>query len=305
MKRNIRSLLFIPGNSTKMLDKMFTVRVKPDAFVPDLEDSVPLDAKDEARLLVKDFIKDKWISSHQTSLLIPRVNATLGHNVLYEDLRAVSTKYTYAITFGKAETEQDVKLVSDMLNDIESENKIEHGSIKLIPWIETALGIVNAYQICSCDPNRVIAVAFGADDYAASMGFSRDPSQHPMEKELEYPRNVIAVAATASNIMSLDTPNVNFKQDQSTIEESKAVKQMGFRGKFAIHPNQVQHLNTVFGISDEEYNYAKRVVDAYNTAAASDSKRGSTQVDGRMIDMPVFKRYQQVLERAKLERELQ
>jgi len=301
--------LFIPGNSSKMLSKMLTMTSSVDALVPDLEDSVPMGAKDEARRLVQQFIEQQWIphvnqlaTSSDTfgvvaPLLIPRVNATISEECLFKDIQAVVTSGTDAITFGKAESAQSVDMVSRMLTRIEQEKNIAPYSIKLIPWIETALGIVNAHQICSADQRRMIGVAFGADDYANDVGFARDTSQN-VERELEYPRSVIAVAAAASRILSLDTPNVNFRDSNSTIEESRAVKQLGFKGKFAIHPSQVPHLNNVFGISQSEYEYAKRVVDAYNAAAGADGQRGSTQVDGRMIDTPVYRTYLQVLAKA-------
>ena len=305
--------MFIPGNSHKMLSKMTTMHLPVDAYVPDLEDSVPLgSAKDEARTLVQQFIEQEWIphfhkggdasssaSSQLIPLLIPRVNATLGESVLYADLKAMVTRGTDAITFGKAESAHSVQLVSRMLSQIEQEKNLPQNSIKVIPWIETALGIVNAYTICSADRDRLVGVAFGADDYANDLGIMRDTKGQNVERELEYPRSVIAVAASAARVLSLDTPNVNFRDANSTIEESRAVKQLGFKGKFAIHPNQVPHLNDVFGISESEYAYAKKVVDAYELAASADGgQRGSTQVDGRMIDTPVYRTYAQMLARA-------
>jgi citrate lyase subunit beta/citryl-CoA lyase len=293
-----------------MLNKMITILSGkvPDAFVPDLEDSVPMDSKDQARSLVKQFIREEYIPAiakrEQESLfcplLIPRINVDISEQCLFQDIHAVVTERTDALTFGKAESADNVNKISLMLDQIEKERNLPPKSIKLIPWIETALGIVNAYPICKANPDRLIAVAFGGDDYANSMGFTRNTSQN-VERELEYPRSVIAVAANAAKVLSLDTPNVNFKDTNSIIEESNAVKQLGFKGKFAIHPNQIQPLNEIFGISQKEYEYAKRIVDAYNEAASQQGgKRGSTQVDGRMIDTPVFKTYQQVLERAEL-----
>ncbi len=108
---------------------------------------------------------------------------------------------------------------------------------------------------------------------------------------------MLAVAARAANILSLDTPFVNFKDPEMLRKECKAVKSIGFKGKFGIHPNQVTVLNEIFGVSAEELAYAKRVVEAYEKSS-KENDRGSTQVDGRMIDYPVIRRCRAVIEQA-------
>jgi citrate lyase subunit beta/citryl-CoA lyase len=160
----IRSLLFVPGNSEKMLSKILSMEQSqlPDAFVPDLEDSVPVDQKDHARDVTAKFLSDH-IKSDKKFLVIPRVNATMGDDVLYKDLSAILSPTVDAVTVGKIETAYDVARISEMLSQVESEKKIQK-KIKLIPTIETALGIVNAYLISSSHPDRLIGVAFGADD---------------------------------------------------------------------------------------------------------------------------------------------
>lgn len=183
--------------------------------------------------------------------------------------------------------------ICNLLKNIEKKKGLEENTIKIIPSIETALGLVNSYGICSKFKERTIAVCFGADDYANDLGFSRNTKDQAIERELEYARNVIAVSAKAASIPSIDTPNVNFKNPANLEIESRHVKSMGFKGKFAIHPNQISTLNQVFGISENEYLESKKIVDAFELSLKE--KRGSTSVDGRMVDIPVFKRASQVL----------
>lgn len=141
--------------------------------------------------------------------------------------------------------------------------------------------------------------SWGTD--AEDLGFTRDTS-HAVEKELFYVRSELAVAARAANILSLDTPNVNFKNEEALVAECSAVKSYGFKGKFAIHPNQVEVINKVFGVSKEEYEHAKRVVDAFD-ASVRDQGRGSIDVDGRMVDIPVYKRYKRVVQLYEIQKE--
>jgi citrate lyase subunit beta/citryl-CoA lyase len=284
----LRSLLYIPGNSVKMLQKMTSLSINPDAFVPDLEDSVPLEQKVEARKMVAAFIDNEWnlftSSKTRVPLLIPRVNHT---DMMYDDLFAICSKSIHGINVGKVSTVDELKTICELLTQIESQKNLQPNSIKLIPSIETAMGLVQAYAIAS-GSQRNIALCFGGDDFANDIGFTRNTKDHIVEKELEYARNVIAIASKAANIPAIDTPNVNFKDLNNFKQESIAVKSMGFTGKFSIHPNQIDTLNNVFGISKEEFDLSKEIVDAWDKARLEG--RGSTSVRGRMVDIPVYKR---------------
>jgi len=129
---------------------------------------------------------------------------------------------------------------------------------------------------------------------ATDLGFTRDTKQS-FEKELQFARSTVAIAAKAAHVLSFDTPNVQFTNGQHLLEECTQVKQLGIKGKFAIHPNQITTINTVFGFSAEEVAYATRVVNAFESSVKQDA-RASISVDGRMVDVPVYKRYKSLLE---------
>ncbi|KAF0978865.1 hypothetical protein FDP41_001935 [Naegleria fowleri] len=295
----MRSLLYIPGNSEKMLNKIHSMKERPDVFVPDLEDSVPYHQKEEARKMVRDFLLSTFtpdLVSEYRMHIIPRVN--IEWEFLESDCEAVAIPgVVTAINVGKTSSIADVFNIDQLLTRIENKLNVPQYTFRVIPSIESAIGLVHAYQICSCLPQRTIGVAFGGDDYAHDMGFTRDTTQI-VEKELAFARSTVAVAARAAGIPSFDTPNVNFKNLDGLKEESVAVKNMGMKGKFAIHPSQIPVLNEVFGPSQQEIEEATTIVEAYEKAAKVNN-RGSCQVNGRMVDMPVYRNAKQVLAWAK------
>lgn len=281
----LRSLLFVPGNQPRMLER--ASGLKPDAFIPDLEDSVPLDEKSNARKVTRSFLA-KLASGGAP--VIPRVNS-LDTGLLDDDLEAVVGSHVFGVSVGKIETPEDISIISAKLEALERKVGIESGSIRLVPWIETAMAIVHLYKICMASP-RIVGVAFGAEDFTNDMGIERTES----ESETYFARNSIAVAARAADVLALDTPYFSFRNSEGLRDNAKTAKHYGFKGKFAIHPAQIDIINETFSPSDTEIEHARRVVEAFEEAASRG--RGSTSLDGKVVDVPVVKRAQAVLELA-------
>ena len=281
----LRSLLFVPGNRGNMLQK--AAGSNPDAFIPDLEDSVPSDEKTEAR---------KVTASHLAQLaqtgrrVIPRVNS-LETGLLQEDLEAVVGPHIYGVSVGKISTPADVAAVEEVLGRLEARAGLHRGHVKLVPWIETALAIVKAYEICTASP-RIVGVAFGAEDLTHDMEIERRED----DAEVGYARNVMCVAARAAGVLALDTPYFGFRDPEGLKRNAQASRGIGFKGKFAIHPAQVDLINAAFSPSDTEVAHARRVVAAFEEAERQG--RGSTSLDGRVVDVPVVKRARALLEAA-------
>ena len=281
----LRSLLFVPGNQNRMLEK--ALGLTPDAFVPDVEDSVPPAEKASAREMAASFLPRMAAAG---PLAIPRINP-MESGLLEEDLAAVAGPDIYAVSAGKVGSADDVRRISEAIGAAEEAAALESGRIKLVPWIETALAVVNAYEICAASP-RVMAVAFGAEDFTRDMGIGRTED----ESEVAYARSVVCVAARAAGVQALDTPYFGFRDPEGLKLNVQAARGYGFHGKFAIHPSQIDIINEGFGPSPAEVSHARRVVAAYEEAERSG--RGSTSLDGRVIDAPVVKRAQGLLERA-------
>ena len=282
----LRSLLFVPGNIPRMLDR--AIGLRPDAFVPDMEDSVPWDEKVNARGVTAAYIPELAATGVP---VIPRVNS-LDTGLLEDDLSAVTGPHVYGVSVGKMDNPEIVAEVARVLDRAESKAGVESGAIRLVPWIESAEAIVNAYDICKSS-DRIVAVALGAEDFTNDMEIKRTDG----DSELAYARGAIAVAARAAGVLALDTPFFAFRDPVALKANSEMSRAIGFKGRFAIHPAQLDIINGVYSPSEDEVAQARREIEAFEEAVAMG--RGSTSLDGKVIDVPVVKRAQALLDRAK------
>jgi citrate lyase subunit beta / citryl-CoA lyase len=280
-----RSLLFVPGNKESMLGK--ALGLKPDALVPDMEDSVPAAEKGNARELVRSFLP-KLAATRIP--VIPRVNA-LETDWHAADLAAVVGPHIYAVSVGKIQSAGEVSAISQRVGDLERRAGVDVGSIKLLPWIETAEAVVNCESICRAS-ERIVGLAFGGEDFTNDLGIERLED----ESQVLYARSKICITARAFHVLALDTPYFKLRDPEGIRANALRAKSLGFKGKFAIHPDQIGVLNECFSPSEQEIAHAQRVVAAYEEAERSG--RGSTSLDGWVIDVPVVKRARALLELA-------
>jgi citrate lyase subunit beta/citryl-CoA lyase len=279
----LRSLLFVPGNQARMLDK--AMQSRPDAFVPDLEDSVPIDEKANAREIVASRLPQ---FAEVGPLVIPRVNSLdTGH--CEDDLAAIVGPHIDGVSVGKIYTTKEVETISGILEPLEKKAGIPVGHVKLVLWIETAMAIVHCYEICAASP-RIIGAAFGAEDLTNDMGIERNED----DLEVAVARHLLCLAARAADVLALDTPFFAFRDPEGLQQNALASKKIGFKGKFAIHPAQIDLINTTFSPSLADIDHARRVVAAFEEAERMG--RGSTSLDGKVVDVPVVKRARALLD---------
>ena len=162
----------------------------------------------------------------------------------------------------------------------------------MLVGVETAKGILNLKEIAEAD-RRLEAIIFGAEDYAASIGASRTKESI----EVLYARSAVITACAANDLQAIDMVYIDFRDLEGLRAESEQGARLGFSGKQIIHPNQVAPVQEAFTPSDEAVAYAQRVVDAFS--ASQKEGRGAFALDGKMIDMPLLKNAQKVLDRAK------
>jgi citrate lyase subunit beta/citryl-CoA lyase len=282
----LRSPLFVPGNKANMLEK--ALGLKPDAFVPDMEDSVPGAEKANARETIARFLPRLAASGKP---VIPRVNS-LDTEWLEADLAAVVGPQIFGVSVGKVRSAGDISAISQLIGDLERRAQLTVGSLRLLPWIETAEAIVNVSAICRAS-ERIVAVAFGGEDFTNDLGLERLED----EMQLAYARQALCVAARAAHVLALETPYFKLRDLDGLRDSSLRAKSIGFKGRFAIHPEQLDTLNECFSPSAQEIAHAERIVAAYQEAEARG--RASTSLDGWVIDVPVVKRARALLELAR------
>ena len=278
----LRSLVFVPGNRANMLER--ALGFGADVVMVDLEDSVPPGEKAAACEMAAEWVPRLAAAGRRVMV---RVNS-LDTGLTSQELDTVVCPDLAGISIGKGDTAWDLRQVDQLLEPLESRIGIPRGTIKLVPWIETAMAIVHVYEMARAS-QRIVGVAFGAEDYTNDMGVIRTD----FGEECYYARSAVAVAARAARVAALDGPFVGFRDPDGLRTDAGTARQMGFTGKFAIHPAQIDIINETFSPHPDDVEYARTVVAAWEEAESAG--RGSLSIDGRMVDVPVVKRAQNLL----------
>jgi citrate lyase subunit beta/citryl-CoA lyase len=280
-----RSLVFVPGIRENMIEKARGFAA--DVIVLDLEDSVPPAEKAQARRIVRRAIPALAALGHTVHVRVNPVDSGLAR----DDLAAVVCPELSGIGLPKAESAQDVRDIDVLIREQELEHDVKPGALALIPAIESARGVLRCEEICRAS-TRLAAITLGADDYTADLGVHRTREG----RELDYARQVMVVCARATGIVALDTPFADFRDEEGLLRESEWVRSLGLKGKYLIHPSQIEPVNRVFRPAEEVVAYARRVVAAFDEEVARG--HAAVQVDGRMVDTPVAKRARALIDLA-------
>ena len=278
----LRSMLFTPGNNLRMIQKAGGLGA--DAVILDLEDAVPIGEKETGRLFVRDSVEQ--VAAKGASVFV-RVNA-LPTGLTAEDLRWAVQPRLAGVVLPKTESKEDVLTCAGWIADLEKEQGIKPGSILLVPLLETAKGVLLAWEVATASP-RVTALAFGAIDFTRDMGTSLSPEG----TEIFYARSHVALVSRAAGLQAIDTPWTDITDIDGLVKEARVARQLGFRGKLAIHPNHVEPLHRVFSPSEAEIAFARKVVTAFREAEAQGL--GAISLDGRMIDVANARQAEQVM----------
>jgi len=276
--RLLRSLLFVPANNWRLIES--ARRVDPDAVIFDLEDAVPIGDKETARWFVKDAIK---LLKEENQNVIVRVNS-LATGLVEEDLKFAIQEGVDGIMLPKSESREDILGLERLMEKEEKEKGL--AEIGMIPLVESARGILNAFEVASAG-GRLVAVGFGAADYMRDFGRSYF-TLSPDETELLYARSCLVISSRAAGIQAIDTPFLGTIIDKEGLaREAKMASSLGFRGKMCIHPMHIEPINQAFSPSEREVESARNIVEAYEEAR----KRGlgATSVEGRMVDEATYR----------------
>lgn len=276
MQRLRRSRIYLPGNRPRMIQK--GPHLGADAVILDLEDSVSPEEKDAARILVARAIEALDFGASEVMVRINPIHA--GGLV---DLPVVLASGPDAIVVPKCESRDDVLAVE---NAIKQHNPSK--PVAILPMIETAKGILNAYEVAGASA-RVDAITFGGEDFTQDIGATRTKAG----KEIFWGRSMLVIAAKAAGVQALDTVFSDLEDEEGLRRDTREIKEMGFDGRAAVHPAQIEIIHDVFTPTERELQQAVNVKRAAEKARRQGS--GVAVVNGKMIDKPIIQRAEKIL----------
>ena len=277
-----RSMLFLPGNNPNMLINGNCLGA--DAVIFDLEDAVSPDEKDAARILVRNTMR--YMDFHGCEIIV-RINS-IDTPYWQKDIDAIAPYTPGLILLPKTGSAGDVLAADSYITQIEQKLGMEQGTIGLMPLIETAMGVENAFAIAS-STSRVKALFLGAEDLTADLQCKRTKEG----REIEYARTRLVMAARAAGVDVYDTPFTDVNDDEGIEVDALLAKSLGFSGKASISPRHVEVINRVFSPTMAEIDYAYEVMEAI--ALAKQQGKGAIALRGKMIDAPIVMRAQRTI----------
>ena len=281
-----RALLYMPGDDRRKIEKATALGV--DCICMDLEDGTAVSQKAEAREVIAQAMRELDFGKSERCIRINSVGSGFEKN----DLPAALAAHPDTIVLPKVESAEQVKWVSGEIESYELSNGLPVGGIRLLAGLETAKGVLNLKEIAGAD-KRLEALIFGGEDFAASIGATRTDSA----TELLYARQAVVTTCAAFDLQAIDIVTIDFRDVDKVRREAEFGAGLGFSGKQVIHPNQVGPVQEAFTPSNDAIAYAQRVVETFE--ASQKEGKGAYALDGKMIDMPLLKSAQNVLERAK------
>lgn len=276
----------MPGDDRRKIEKGAGLGV--DSIIMDLEDGVALDRKPAARAAIAAALRE--VDFGRSERLV-RINP-VGSGLEADDLAATLPARPDGYVLPKVESAAHIHAVAARLDAAERDNGWPHGSIRLLPIIESARGVVNLRAIAASSP-RLDALIFGAEDLAGDIGATRTPDGW----EVFYARSAVVIHAKAEGLDAIDTPFVDLNDLDGLAAQTRTALLMGYTGKLAIHPRQVAPIQSVFTPTPEEIARAKRLIEAHADHQATGT--GVFQLDGKMVDMPMVRAAETVLARAR------
>ncbi|MCL8210078.1 HpcH/HpaI aldolase/citrate lyase family protein [Spiroplasma attinicola] len=283
MLKKRRSALFVPGNNPGMFKDV--IAYHPDIVIFDLEDAISPKEKDAARELTKRMLNFFNYQEYNIETAV-RINH-FDTEFYYQDLKAIVNSNVDIIRLPKVETKTEVlKCIADIEMIEKSINRTK--PVLLFCAIESAKGVLNAYEIASAD-KRVVAIALGGFDYVLDLNATKSSDR----KELLFGRNMVLHAARAAKIDAFDSVFGDINDLAGLKKETEFIKELGFTGKSAIHPNQVPIINQIFTPNEKEIADALAIITAYQKHQKTN--KGVFTVNGKMVDKPIIEKAEKLL----------
>lgn len=280
-----RSWMFVPGHRQRMIDK--ALGLDADALMLDIEDGVAPAEKDRARRLIGEALARE--RQPREPLRFVRINA-IGHRRMEDDLAAVLRPGLDGLVLPKVESAAEVAAVESR---VAAHEAACGARLRLLVAIESPRGLLAAPAIASCS-DRVAGLMFGAEDFGRELGLPA--SRQGEAQELLYARSALVVAAASAHVQAVDGVWVDLQDPQGLERFALQSRRLGFTGMSSIHPSQLAPINAAFRPGAEEIDYARKVIAAYEEAAARGD--GSVAFGGQLIDRPIIERARRTLDLA-------
>ncbi len=279
-----RSILSVPANREKMVHKAFTLPV--DLVMLDLEDSVPVQEKEEARKRVVEALKEQDWKDKVRAYRINSMDTPFAYRDIIDVVEAAGDRLDVIIV-PKVNDAGEIKAIDYLLTQIEMRMGFTK-PIGLEASIETAMGMMHVEEIAFSSP-RLEALVFGVADYGASLTMkSKGVSGHGDKEDFypghrwHFPLSRMAMAAKAAGLAAIDAPYGDYKDEEGLKRSCLLSAALGYDGKWVIHPNQLQVVNEMFTPSLEDVERSRRILEAYGKA--QEEGCGSLAIDGKMVD---------------------
>jgi len=280
----LRSMLYVPTYKKSFLGKVS--KFPADAIILDLEDAIPESLKDEARRNISEFL-DEYVPQNGKKIFV-RLNS-IESKLLFKDLECVLSAKVDGFYLTKIYSEADMIYYEKLISQYENDYGITYGHFKFVPLIETASAVLDIYRIVN-STTRVVAVAFGGEDFLNDMGgYHGSPP-----KGLDYPRSQIALAARSVGALPIDTPYLKVHDDKGFCEEERLSFEMGFAGVQLIHPSQIELANRCFLPTESELEESMAIIKAVSSATENGSS--VAMYNGNMIGPPMEKRARKMMD---------
>lgn len=279
-----RSLMFVPAHNSKLMES--ASRVQADVLLFDIEDSVqPIENKQLARDNIVKYVSE---GVFRDRIIFPRVNDRESGQLL-KDVYQLTIPGIEGFMYPKAKKGEDIYFFGKLLETIEYEKGLPIGTFKIIALIETSGAVLNIQDICTACPNRLVAVAFGCEDFVTDLG-----GKHDIEGQSIFtPRAIIAMGAKANDIIPIDTVHVRVHDLEDLEKNLVLAKKLGFEGMLVLNPKELPLVHKYFSPSEEEVSWAEEMLKLSEEAVSLG--KGVAVKDNKFIGPPMVKMAQKII----------
>lgn len=284
-----RSLMFVPAHNDRLMDS--AVRSEADVLLLDIEDSVqPIENKQIARDNILRYIQTGKFEGRK---LFPRVNDRESGQLL-KDIHQLTVVGVEGFMYPKATKGEDVYFFGKLLETIEYEKGFPIGTFKIIALIEMAGAVLNIQEICTACPERLIAVAFGSEDFITDLGGVHDING----TSIFSPRAIIAMGAKANGVVPIDTVHIRVHDLEDLERNLITAKQLGFEGMLVLNPKELPLVHRYYSPSEEEVDWATEMLELAEKAKLEG--KGVAVKNNKFIGPPMVKMAKNILKKAEL-----